>query len=491
MDRVAFDADDLRPPGAPLPLTARWRGQHRRGDYEHNVRLLSMAERAAAYRSMMRSSPVVGGGVRLITGMLTASTARVDRADHQSEEVAEAIEWWLGLGADTDDTPPMGMRWDGYVAEAASALWYGHVALAIGLRFDEDAGLWAPYLVRRQQRSYWEYHLGDDARLTGLELRGDVGGTVAQLRMPRHDDAGRLRFMWLVHEGGDHPDAGEGGLDGVSLLRPVWAEHRDATNGRQLRQAAALRYALGAWTAKFNTQAFLQARFGQALSTVPDAERWAAVEAERAAVTASLLTMDADRAPFALTSEWVEDLSLLGGGKAFDAGPLTEFIDSCDRSAGEALLTGFIQQGRAKSGGAYSMVETQERQLSRALDGTLLWMAAELRAQPVDLFMQLNFPSVPAAETPTLMVDVLTPPAWMADPDTFIGAAWRDGRLSWGEGDERAYRARIGWRAADEGDVLDAADRNALRSGGAMRSAGGVARERSRLVPTQSEGTQR
>lgn len=468
---LLLDDLDALPPGAAASLSGGRRGVHRLGDFEPNRRFASLAERASIYRSMLRTSPTVGGGAFVILGQLKRPTPYIERQPHQSEAAADAIRWWMGLGDDAPEAAPMGMPWVDMVGAMGSALWYGHVAIAIGLRLDADTGLICPYFVRRQQRTYWNYHLDPATdRLIALELTGDVHGRIGSRIMRRYDDAGRLRFMWLALDGGDHAGAGEGGLDGTSLLRYVWAEARDGGDARQLRRAAMIRHAVGMYHVQFDTQRYLLARFGSQAQALTDEQRYAAIKEERDAIDADLASMDTSAQPRLVTADWVTAVTLLGNGKAFDPTALTGVANAADRSAGEALWIATIQQGRSESGGARSMVEAQAELMPMALHGLHRWLLGEFRAQALALFLNLNFPGMPPRETPTLDAPSLVAPPWLGNPSAFVQAAVQAGLMNWTPADEQEYRAGVGFRTLDEAEVTAAEERRATERAAAIAS---------------------
>lgn len=451
---------DLPPPGYGPSLTGSSQGLQRLGDYDDNTTLGGdLRIRHRRLRAMRLQNPTLGGQTALYAAQLSAPTAHIEREEHQSEEVADALERLFGLGTDADESPPIGYTWPALINELTPALWHGHLAAGIGW-YTADGIHW-PYIEVRQPTQYYRYHVAADGKSLGaLELRSDslsYGGT---RMMPLYDANGLRRTMYLAFRGGERLGAGDGGFDGVSLLRHAFGDHEDAIEARMLRRAAMQRHALGFPVAVIDEERYFATRFSaDELATLPPQDKINALQTEMDRISTQLMSLNNTTGMHVVYPSWITNFQLLNTGNTFDPEPLTGVVNSADRSCAEAIHAAFLTQGRQGDGGSRAMVETQSEAMPRAIEAYLRWFVSEIRRQIIAPFLALNFPSVKPRETPTLRTSEVVAPPWMSNFGSFIESAVEIGLLRLTDADLRYYRETIGFRpgASEEeatGDVM-------------------------------------
>ena len=126
--------------------------------FEHNWEFSSPRSRAKMITKMLRTSPVLSLAEDLITSRVTAVRLTVPRHPGVSEEAAQALEMWMGLGPHTDSGGRMGlMTPDDLIRHLMSAKMYGHVALSESWAYNRDEQLYFVSFHRRHQLSYDRY----------------------------------------------------------------------------------------------------------------------------------------------------------------------------------------------------------------------------------------------------------------------------------------------------------------------------------------------
>lgn len=460
-------------PGYAGTLSAGLSGNPRLDDFEHNRKLLDPRTRIREYRKVARSHSPTAGSIDTMHTLIASHAVEVEVGPGQSEEAAEALRRYHGIGDAADDMPLCGVAWHDLVAHFADApIQYGAAMMAVGYGETHDSGINAPRLEPRRAANLWEYHQTPRGDLAAVELRSDamhVAGTEG-VYIPRFDDEGRVRLIWGAWRGGTNIAMGEG-FDGLPVLRSVLADAQDSLSLRQMMRVAAHLAAVGKWHAKVDFNKVGQEIFGQEWAGKTGEERTAFYQTYKTFLQSHLDYLANDVKPGIITGMHTE-IGLLADGKAFDPARFIQPIDSTDRAVAERFWTAWLQQGRAGSGGSRSMVETQGDMLFRAVAGYVEWVIGTLRTQLHPTFYQINFPGLPVEQRPSIRVSGLKTPDFIRNAEAFHGYLDRVGVPLGAEAVQRLFTA-FGMPAPDAADVPSAADQRAVAVGGALRTEAG------------------
>jgi hypothetical protein len=169
----------------------------------------------AIYDAMYRTDPDVRRAVRMAINPIVSATWSVeafggDEASSQDQEVAENLEWALGLGAQ-GATSPLRPRWQGHIAQATPAfVRWGFCPFEITWTTAVRNGktlLTPSRLGMRLPRTIYRWLLDEDHELQGVEQFLPLRGYVV---LPRED----LLYYRCDAEGDNY--------EGVSMLRPCY-----------------------------------------------------------------------------------------------------------------------------------------------------------------------------------------------------------------------------------------------------------------------------
>lgn len=169
----------------------------------------------AVYDAMYRTDPDVRRAVRMAVNPIVSATWSVeafggDEASAHDQEVAENLEWALGLGAQ-GATSPLRPRWQGHIAQATPGfVRWGFCPFEITWTTAQRNGktLLTPSRIgMRLPRTIYRWLLDEDHELQGIEQFLPLRGYVV---LPRED----LLYYRCDAEGDNY--------EGVSMLRPCY-----------------------------------------------------------------------------------------------------------------------------------------------------------------------------------------------------------------------------------------------------------------------------
>tara|TARA_Y100000593_G_scaffold24659_1_gene49191 strand:- start:349 stop:1827 length:1479 start_codon:yes stop_codon:yes gene_type:complete len=436
-----------RPAGSHATLTAGRLGT----EWEHNHEWKTPTRRARLISKMLRTSPILALAEELITGRVTSVRLTVKRNADTSEEAAEAMEAWLGLGKYEDAGGRMSMSTDELIRHLMSARAYGHVALSESWEYDDEAGLYWCDLHRRQQASYYAY-LTEAKSQKLLGIVQSTGYGISQAVLPI------AQTLFLV----SRPDLGW--FDGRSMLRSCYPHWRSQQLRYRLEDLAANRYAMPPAQGKLVLDRFVQYANG-AGGTTPTREDF---QAELADMASKLTGLDSDDNSHLLYPDyWTFEQR--ASQHSFDPGPLLESASHHERCMAEKLAVSFVMQGRRGDGGSRSMVETQAVTAQDAVIDSTQWLLNALNRQTVKRWLDVNFSTLTREERPIVSFEraSIKTPFWMSNPGAFADFVSNQ-ILTVSPADEAAIRAASDLPPPPD-DLPDALDRKASQAGGRLK----------------------
>lgn len=464
-------SDPDAPPGYSASLDGIGYGLPKYREFEHNRGLLDPRTRVRRYRRAARSHPNAAGAIELVHAMLTAAEPVVQVGEGQSEEAADALRLYHGIGADADDEPLCRLSWPELVGHGCTepVTVNGFNPIAIGYETDDGTGLHIPYLAPRRASNVWRYY-EHGGELTAVELRSDdysIDGD-GGVYMPVFDDDGRRRLLWFAWRGGVNLGLGEG-FDGLPIIRSVLADIEDSVFARECHKVAMHRHAVPTTHIKADWERQFATAWGSESQMKGPAEREAFIRAQVETYRKNFGYTDSAADAIAITGPDVE-ATTLGDGNLFQPAKYIDSIAALDRAVGERFMAGWIQQGRAGSGGARAMVDSQMDAMRIARDAYLAWFIRVLRRQLHGAFYDLNFPGMPSSERPTLTFSRDVTPAFLAHSEAALG--FIDRGLPFPEDAQRKVAESFGWELGAD-DATTAADVRAVQAGGELRTEAG------------------
>lgn len=477
-------AETLRGLPSEWPERPRGHAGTRDGGVEHLAEWRGNYRRAATINRMLLTSPTVAGLVDSATQAVCSAHYHVREDEHTDEAAAEGLRRWLGLGKHRGHSLS-GMSWVDLLSHMHSAVIFGHAALSFAPPPDsvKAHGLHFPRFRRLRQSTYESFTVTrDDEQLAALTQRAGLGR--ARVTIP----AGEL--LWLVHRA----DLG-GDIDGLSVLRPVFAHWRSSQEAYAQEDVARARYAVPPLSAKLDAEAF--SRFGSGESGAPPTKE--DFEAEIKSIEATLRALRSKSGEHVVLPSWV-DVKMLTPNADFEPAPLLNSAGMHERRMAERFGESYRMQGRAGENGSRAMVQTQAEASRPAVAAKIEWMLGEFNRQAVATFIKINWPGLPRERWPAVDYEraSVIPPKWLNNPAVVSGLI-ASGVITPFEGDEHAVR-RMLELPEPPGDLPDALDRQAGRAGGRGRTRRGQAERRSpsgskraknphvsRLVPDDEE----
>lgn len=457
-ERLLHLPDEL--PGRPAgytgaPLIA---GRVNR-DFEHNNEWSAPRARALLVGRMLRTSPILSLAEEYLTGRVTAVSLSVIRNENTSEEAAEAVERWLGVGKYQDSGSKLGndLTMELLLQHLMSARVYGNCAMAESWHYDEDADLYWCNLHRRRQESYDRYitEAGTD-RLVSLVQRVTVNsGNIESRTIPMG------QMLWLVHR----PDIGW--HDGRSVLRPVYGNWRSTQMRLALEDVLAARYAAPPQRGKLDIEKFAKFAAGESGGAVTRED----YINELAHMQTQLKDLHSHENAHILYPDWwsFEEMSRQHN---YTPDPILSSIAYHERACAERLYIAWVIQGR-EANGSRSMVETQSRVIDDATIDVLQWCLGAINRQTLRRFMKVNFSGLSESEYPILSFErgSVIAPWWQRNAQSFASFV-QNQILSISPEDERAIRAASELPPPAD-DTPSTVDRLATQVGGRLRTPAG------------------
>ena len=428
-------------------------------DFEHHNEWRAPRARALLISKMLRTSPILSLAEEYLTGRVTAVRLSVQRGEGVSEEAAEAVERWLGIGDHQDGGGQLGedLTMELLLQHMMSARTYGNVALAESWHYDDDAGLYWCHFHRRRQESYDAYitETGTE-RLVGLAQRVAVGSNNIDKRM-----IPRGQMLWLVHR----PDLGW--YDGRAAFRPVYGNWRSSQMRLALEDVLAARYAAPPQRGSLDVEMFAKFAAGESGGPVTRDD----YAAELAHMQTQLTDLHSHENAHILFPNWWS-LEEVAKQHSYDPAPLLRSVEYHERSMAERLYIAWVIQGR-ESNGSRSMVQTQSRVMEDATIDTLQWLLGALNRQSVRRFLKANFSQLNEDEYPIVSFErgSITAPWWQQNAQAFASFV-QNQILTISPEDERAIRAAAELPPPSD-DTPDTVDRMAMRAGGPLNTPAG------------------
>lgn len=441
-------------------------------EYEHNPQFATSRARALMVSKMLRTSPVLAMAENHITGRITAVQLRVKRGEGTSDEAAEAVEKWLGLGAHQDSGGRLGggMSTDDLMRHLLSARIYGNCLMSESWKYDDDEGLYFCELHRRRQESFdaWITERNSE-RLVAVLQRSSFAATRHILPIGES--------LWIVNR----DDLGW--YNGVSEFRSIYSHWRSTQLRYRLEDLIANKYASPPVAAKLNLERF--AKFANGPNSAPPTKE--DFTNEIAHMSAKLAGLHSEEDGHILFPDYWDftPRSITGN---YDPTKLIESASHHERLMAEKLFVSWIQQGRTGSStGSFAMVSEQSRVASDAVVDSLQWVLSALNRQTVRRFCKVNFAGLSPSEYPVVSFErgSITSPFWQTNPQAFAQFV-QAGILTMGPEDERAIRLASDLPAPEEDDLPTAADRLAEKAGGRLKTGAG---QREARNPSTSKKT--
>lgn len=437
--------------GAPL------HGGRLGSEFEHNVTWRTPRSRALIIGKMMRTSAPLALAEEYLTGRITAVPLIVQRGEGKSDEAADALEQWLGLGKYMHNGSRLGdgMACDDLLRHAMSARTYGHVALSESYEYDDTAGLFWCSLSRRRQESYDAYLTERRTnRLAGIVQRvGYVSGGIDNRVLPIN------QTFWLVHR----PDLGW--YDGRSVLRSVYPHFRSEQLRYRLEDLAANRWAAPPMQGSLDVEAFAQFANTGGQPVTRDM-----YQDEISRLVKDLRNLDSSSDSHLLHPSWWSFSTVTDKAGSYNPEALLRSAEHHQRVMMERLYISFLSLGRSGSGGSYNMASVQHQVILDATIDCLQWFCTAFNRQTVRRFLRANFSQMDPKEYPSVSFQpgAIKVPWWQSNAQSFAQFV-SQGIITMSEQDERAIRAASDLPAPDEDTLPDALDRQAQNAGGRLK----------------------
>ena len=428
--------------------------------FEHNHQFSSPRKRATMVTKMLRTSPVLSLAEDLITSRVTAVRLTVPRHPGVSEDAAQALEMWLGLGPYEDSGGRMGdgMTPDNLIRHLMSAKFYGHVLLSESWSYNRDEKLYFCHLHRRHQMSMDTYiteREGSGRLLAVTQRYGQMGNAINGRVLPMGES------LWFVNGVSNWHD-------GESVLRPVYPHWRSATLRYRLEDQLANKYADPPTVCSLDMEQFY--KFANSDDGSPPSRE--DLTAEIAGLAEKLTGLHSEESGhLILPSFWsVEERARHN----YDPTALLASASHHERVCAEKLFVSTLLQGR-EGGGSYSMVKTQAELAITGVIDTVQSMLSALNRQTVRRFLAVNFGNLKTSEYPYVSFDRSSAgkiPWWQENSDAFASFV-TSGILNATPEDERAIRAASDLPPIPDDENPTTLDRQANASGGRLKTAQG------------------
>ena len=427
--------------------------------FEHNFEFSSPRRRATMVTKMLRTSPVLSLAEDLITSRVTAVRLTVPRHPGVSEEAAQALEMWLGLGPYEDSGGRMGdqMTPDNLIRHLMSSKMYGHVLLSESYSYNRDEQLYFIALHRRHQMSYDTYITEKEGagRLLAVTQRyGHMGNARRGRVLPLRES------LWVVNGVSNWHD-------GESVLRSVYPHWRSATMRYRLEDQLANKYADPPTVCTLDMESFF--KYAHSDDGAPPTRQ--DLQGEIANLAERLTGLHSEESGhLIIPSFW--QLSERAR-HSYDPSKLLDSASYHERVMAEKLFVSTLLQGR-EGGGSYSMVKTQAELATSGIIDTLQSILSALNRQTVRRFLAVNFSNLKTSEYPYVSFEraSIKTPWWQENSEAFASFVTA-GILSATPEDERAIRAASDLPPIKDDDAPSALDRKATAAGGRLNTPAG------------------
>jgi len=444
-------------------------------EYEHHMEWSTPRRRALTISRMIRTSPTIALALDYLDGRVTGCKLHVPRTEQTNEAAAEALEMWLGLGKYADSggrCMPDGGGMDDLLRHMLSARTYGNCLMAESWQYDKTLKLYFCTLHRRRQESYESYVTEPGTeKLVGIAQQLGYGSpSGADSRLLKLSDS-----CFIVYRGD------QGWWDGKSILRACYGSWRSESLRLRQDDAAANKWSDPPLRAVLDVERFSRFAKGDDGSPITR-EDYVNEIADLKAKLENLHSEPTDG--HIIVPDWWKLEELTSRSGAYDPSPLLLSCQHAQRSMAERLYISWLTQGRAGQGGSRSMVSTQAEVVDDATIDTLQWLLSALNRQTVHRFLRANFAGLKPGERPIVSFEraSIKTPWWQTNAQAFAQFVSQS-ILTVSENDERAIRAASDLPAPPD-DSPDALDRQAMQSGGRLKTPAG---QREALKPGDSK----
>ena len=444
--------------------------------FEHNYEFSTPRRRALMVNKMLRTSPVLSLAEDLITSRVTAVRLTVPRRNGVSEEAAEALEMWLGLGPYEDSGGRIGdnMTPDDLMRHLMSAKFFGHVLMSESWSYSKSEGLYFVHLHRRHQQSYDSYiteQEGSGRLLAVTQRYGQVGNAQKGRTLPLRES------LWYVNGVSNWHD-------GESVLRSVYPHWRSATLRYRLEDQLANKYADPPTVGLLDMEQFY--KYANNEDGSPPTRDDLTDEISGLATKLTGLASD-ESGHLLLPSFW----SIQERAKhSYDPSKLLSSASHHERVMAEKLFVSTLLQGRSDSSGSYSMVKSQVELVTSGVIDTLQSILSAVNRQTVRRFLAVNFSKLKPSEYPCVSFEraSISTPWWQENSSAFADFV-TSGILSPTPEDERAIRAASDLPPIEDDESPTMTDRQAMQAGSRLRTPAGQreARRPSNSKPTANK----
>ena len=350
--------------------------------YEHNRLLLNNRARMAEFRKMLRS-PAVAAMWSVKTSAMTSGTFTVEAGEGaRAEEMAALVAENHGLDGYHSR---MGRSWEDLLRQLIMP-----VALGAGVSeywaVLEDGRWWLAAVACRELDSIYGWLVDERERLCAVVQQSDGGfGAFGQVVIPVS------QLLVQTYRGTGVNFEGEG------ILRPIWGEWRDSEKLRNLRMAAAQRFAMPTPRATMQREKYRQ--YGLTDTQFEDDKKsYERMLKELVSHERSYLVQD--------------DLVVLDtfGPGLNDLYPLGQAINSVDLAIFQAGQAQYIQLG--SEGGSYALSQTHASSATQSAVNDLEWVVESY--QPlIETLVRWNWPDAKPEEIPRLRFDGIRAPLFV------------------------------------------------------------------------------
>lgn len=428
-------------------------------EFEHLQEFSTPRERALTIGKMLRTSAPLALAEEYLTGRITAVPLMVKRTSEKSEEAANALERWLGIGKYQESGGRLGsnMSIDGLLRHLLSARMYGHCAMSESWHYDKQDKLFYCTLHRRRQESYDSYITEEKTdKLLAIGQRvGTFHGKPKTLVLPLN------QTLWIVHR------EDLGWYDGRSVLRSVYPHWRSEQLRFRLEDLAANRWAAPPMQGALDVESF--AKFANTGGQPVNREDYAT---EIADLAEELKTLDSSSEGHLLHASWWTFSPVNQQPGSYDPAALLNSAQFHQRCMMERLYVSWLSLGRQGSAGSYNMASVQSQVVQDATIDCLQWICNALNRQTARRFLAANFSKLEEKDYPVISFQVgAVKSAWWQNNAQAFAQFVSQGIITMSEKDERAIRAASDLPPVE--DLPDKLDRQAMAAGGRLNTIAG------------------
>lgn len=215
---------------------------------------------------------------------------------------------------------------------------------------------------------------------------------------------------------------GEGGSEGVALLRPIFPKFDAWLGAIRARDVVVQKYAVPSMFARWNFDVLVQLN----MFILPDNPTDIEKETQRKEMQDEIDSFDAMLAEYTshqrgrIVPPPFFDIVLIGGSEQADPTKLTPLIESSERAMLETLGFGWLTIGRPGSGGSLSLVVQQRAASFDTAKSDNKWALKAINDQLVARFMRFNFSNVPRVAWPRIDFAMPSASAFIAQFDKVV-----------------------------------------------------------------------